>query len=188
MQASVSEFEPLRVSLCKCERVSRASVSGIIFSLWHHSGPPAPDDEYFVANLHWDKLQVLHKNPNEIGCWGFLEDSDTLSSVSSSCAASGTVCGVELTNSQIKDTYLLLSTQQTTDFLAQFDADHALANSQDFRQLKQLTLTNATNLTEEHTEQEQEEVHLSRRWQKQACLANLFQNIWRSHITININQ
>lgn len=43
-------------------------------------------------------------------------------------------CGVELTNSQIEDPYLPLSTQQTTDFIAQFDADHTLEISQDFRQ------------------------------------------------------
>ena len=45
--------------------------------------------------------------------------------MSSISAASGTLCGVELTKSHIEDPYLLLSTQQTTDLLAQYDADHA---------------------------------------------------------------
>ena len=43
-----------------------------------------------------------------------------------SSVASGTLCGEELTNSQIEDPYFPLSTQQTTYFL---DADHA-CNSQ----------------------------------------------------------
>ena len=41
--------------------------------------------------------------------------------MSFSCAASGTLCGVELTD---QGTYLTQSTQQTTDLLAQYDAVH----------------------------------------------------------------
>ena len=79
-----------------------------------------------MAYLYWGKLCVLYNEKQKSDRTSmFLEDSDTSSSVSSSCAASGTLCRVELTNSQIEDPYIPLSTQQTTDFLGQYDTDHA---------------------------------------------------------------
>ena len=47
---------------------------------------------------------IRSKNSIEFGCWGFLKDSDsTSSSVSSSSAVSGTLCGVKLTYWHIED-------------------------------------------------------------------------------------
>lgn len=82
--------------------------------------------EYLEAHLHWGKMWVLHNEKQKSWMLRVFEDSDTLSSVSFSSVASGTLCGGELTNSQIEDPYFPLSTQQTTYFL---DADHA-CNSQ----------------------------------------------------------
>ena len=50
--------------------------------------------------------------------------------------SSSTLCGVELTSSQIADPYRKLSTQQTCAFLAQFDGDEYFLNiDADFEQL-----------------------------------------------------
>ena len=56
------------------------------------------------------------ENPIELG-WERLLNSE------GACSSSATLCGVDLTSSQVLDPTSDLSTQQTTDFLANFSDD-----------------------------------------------------------------
>ena len=81
-------------------------------------GPPVPDDPSSLMHKCTGPSCTFcawrRENPIELGWERLLEPEEA-------CADGSTLCGVDLTSSQMSDPSLVLCTKRTTDFLANFD-------------------------------------------------------------------
>jgi hypothetical protein len=81
-------------------------------------GPPVPDDlsslMHSCSGPSCTFCAWRRENPIELGWERLLEPEEA-------CSSGSTLCGVDLTSSQMLDPSGILCTQQTTDFLANFD-------------------------------------------------------------------
>ena len=84
-------------------------------------GPPVPDDlsglMHSCIGPNCTFCTWRRENPIELGWERLLEPEEP-------CSTGSTLCGVDLTSSQMLDSSCELSTQQTTDFLANFDDEN----------------------------------------------------------------
>ena len=104
-------------------------------------GPPVPDDlsglMHSCTGPNCTFCTWRRKNPIELGWERLLEPEEA-------CSTGSTLCGVDLTSSQMLDPSCELPTQQATDFLANFDDENYF--NAEFKQVLTQVETSTANM------------------------------------------